>query len=258
MRRHGKNLYRGTSFAAMRIMKAPEGEGGGTGESGGNNGAENTGGGATGESQQNNTGQEFKPTAFWDDPAPETTPPANQQQQQQQQNNGGGDNLGTAIENRVKQFTAPPVMTAEAMEAIGTGDYTKFDQNVNQAIQHSMKENLNLVVQLMSKFGEHLESKFGDKINQSFEGRDSKAFLREQIPASKNEGIQPIIDSLYDRALMVSKGDKNKAVEMTKRMMRAMSEDTASDLNLHVAPVGSESDPAPAKKTNWLETLNMS
>lgn len=265
MRKFGRNLGYGTSLStrnARRIgfMKAPEGEGGDTGAGGGNNGGENSNSGGTGESPQNNSGQEFKPSTFWDDPEPENKGSGNQQQQQQPQNQNGGDqnNLGTAIENRVKQFAAPAVMTPETMEAIGNGDYSKFEQGLNGAIQKSMSENLNLVVQLMSKFGEHLESKFGSMINSSFEGRDTKTFLREQIPASKNESIQPIIDSLYDRALVVSKGDKNRAVEMTKRMMRAMAEDSASDLNLHVAPVGSDSDPAPAKKTNWLEALNMS
>jgi hypothetical protein len=262
MRKFGRNLLGTISISGLRIRKDETGvHGGGTAGTGGNNGAENSGGGGTGESNQNNSGQEFKPTAFWDDPEPENKNSGIQQPQNQNQNqnqNEGGNDLGSAIENRVKQFTAAAVMTPETMEAIGNGDYTKFEAGLNQAIQGSMKENLNLVVQLMGKFGEHLESKFGSMIDKSFDGRDSKAFLREQIPTSKNEGVQPIIDSLYDRALVVAKGNKAEAIAMTKRMMRAMSEDTATDLNLHVAPVGSDSNPAPTKKTNWLETLNMS
>jgi len=248
-----------------RFMRAPEGHSEGGASEGGNNGGENPNSGGNGDSPQNNTGQDFNPRAFWDDPAEEPAPNGNQPNgngnqpgNQSQPGQNGGDDLGTAISNRVKQFAPPAVMTKEAIEAIGEGNYDKFNEGLTNAIRGSMEQSIGLIVNLMGKFGEHMEGKFQSMLESSHQNRDSKSFLREQVPASKNPELQPIIDSLYDRALKLSKGNREQAVSMTKRMMRAMAEGTASDLNLHVAPVGSDSDPAPTSKTNWLEALNES
>jgi len=265
MRTSRRNLLSTVSGRAIhRGMRAPEGEqgggGGGNDQGGGGNQGENQGGGGGGGNQQNNTGQDFKPTSFWEDPAEEApkTPnqQGNQQQQQGNQNQNQGDDLGTAIANKVKTFTAPPVMTKEAMEGVAAGDYSKFEEGINTAIRGSMQETMGTVVNLLSKFGDHIEEKFGKLIESSHTNRDNRAFLREQIPASKNEGVQPIIDSLYDRALSLTKGDKTAAITMTKGMMKAMAEHSAPDLNLRIAPVGSDSDREPPAKVNWLEALN--
>lgn len=269
MRTSRRNLLAtasGRTHGYMRIMKAPEGDqggggGGGANEGGGgNNGGENQGGGQNGGQSQNNGGQDFKPTSFWEDPAEEAPKSQNQRGNQQQQNGNQnqnqGDDLGTAIANKVKGFTAPPVMTKEAMEGVAAGDYSKFEEGINTAIRGSMQETIGTLVGLMSKFGDHIEEKFGKLIESSHTNRDNRSFLREQIPASKNEAVQPIIDSLYDRALSLTKGDKAAAVTMTKGMMKAMAEQSAPDLNLRVAPVGSDSDREPPAKVNWLEALN--
>lgn len=241
--------------AAGRFMRGPDDSGHETNNAGGDPTA-NTNNNST----DNNTGQAFDAAAFWEQP--KETPDNNGNQPSNDQSNQSGNQdssqqLGTQLLQRIQGFSAKEVFTDEVVEGINNGDFNKFDQNLSKVMQQSMQQNVEMTVQLMQVFGERMMSAVEERMNSSFTSRENYAELETQIPSAKNPGVAPIVKSIYDRALALTKGDRTKAITMTKNMINNMALATGSDTGLHVAPVGSESNFGNSgPKVNWLEELN--
>ena len=229
-----------------------------------NNTGGEQGGNKNNESNNNNTGQEFDPSSFWQEPAEESSAPkktveGQEGNQAKPGNEDSSNQLGTKLSQQIQGFAAKEVFTAEVVEGINEGDFSKFDANLSKAMQSSMEQNLQMTVQVMQQFGTKMMEAIEAKINSSFTSKENYDELHTQIPSAKNPAVAPIVKSIYDRALVLAKGDKTKAVTMTKNMLNSMASETGKDAGLHVAPVGSESNfGGSGPKTNWLEELNQS
>lgn len=244
--------------------------GGAPGGGGSNNTGETQQQSGTGNQGDNNSGQEFDPKTFWDGPVPAAPasggsgpsagnesgtgqPPADRNQQSQQQ----PTDLGTVIENSVKEFKAPEVMTSEAIKGIGDGDYTKFNEGLQGAIQGSMNHTLGMTVKIITAFGQKMIEQMDQRIQGSHSDREDLTALHEAIPASKDPTVMPSVKPIYDRALKLSNGDRTKAANMTKSMLAYMTKGIAGDVGLDVAPFSTDSDvpPGAGAGPNWIEEL---
>lgn len=240
------------------MASAPPADGGG-----GNNTDANSNTNTQSNQEGNNTGQEFKPESFWDDPAPsEPSVPAKGDSAADDSKGVGSpsDNgLGTAIQEQISKFQAPEVMTKEAIEAIGeNGDYSKFNENMSKAMQGALEQSIGMSVKVVQAVAGELIKMMDTKIQSSLTTKDNYSQLKEAIPSAKDPAVAPMIESIYERALTLTKGDPTKAVTMTKQMLRAMAEGTSKDIDLNVAPVSPDSEGmTPTPKTNWLEALNL-
>ncbi len=232
-------------------------------EGAGNNQPANNDPNPQGNQPANNTGQEFDPASFWEDPSPdETKAPSNGVSAAKESAGDGSPNqdqgLGGAIQEQVKNFQAPEIMTKDAIAKIGEGDYSEFNQNMNKAMQGVMEQTIGMNVKIIQAVASQLMQHVETKIQSSFTSKDNYTALRDAIPSAKSPAVAPMVESIYDRALTMTKGDPTKAIAMTKQMLRAMAEGTGKDLDLNVAPSSPDSDGmVPTPKTNWLEALNL-
>lgn len=243
--------------------RLPKGDNRGEHDSGGG-GGDNTGGngggqGGGGDSGSNNTGQEFDPRAFWDDPSPSPSPaPSNRDSAAGESGGGGSPGIDQVIADQIKGFAAPEIFTSDAMKAIGeSGDYSKINENLTTAMQQTMERSVQMQVQLLQQVVPAILSKVQSMVESSHTGKESLAALREAIPSAKNPTVAPMIEGIYERALVIAKGDKTKAITMTKGMLAHMTKTSAGDLDLTVAATSGDSEipQGAGGKTNWLEDL---
>lgn len=254
---------------------------GNTGDQGGgfqtppaNNGTESAPATGTGSESNNNSGQEFDPTTFWDGPVPDPAKPAGAGPSAGTESGTGqppappaqtgtgnqGTDIGTVIENAVKGFSPPDVMTADAIKAVGEGDYTKFNEGVKGAIQASMNQTMDMTIKVITAFGQKMIEQMDQRIQGSHSQREDLSALHEAIPSAKDPVVAPMIMPIYNRALKLNGGDRTKAANMTKQMLAHMAKGTGGDVGLHVAPSSADSDVPPpgfVSNTNWLEELNI-
>ena len=118
-----------------------------------------------------------------------------------------------------------------------------------------VQESLALQVQILRPFAEQLLEQVRAETNQTFNQRDNSDTLVKLFPAAKNPVMAKTIQPIYDQALKNSKGDRAAAVEQTKEMLRFMAGESATDLNLEIAPRGQGDRGGPTPNFNWLDEL---
>jgi hypothetical protein len=85
--------------------------------------------------------------------------------------------------------------------------------------------------------------------------RDNETALVKDFPAAKDPRVAPVIKSIFDQALVKSKGNRELAVKQTKQMVALMANTTADDLELSVAPRGAGDSRPSQPSINWLDEL---
>lgn len=255
-----------SEIAQGRFLRGPDADGHGNGGGDSNNQQGNTGNSQNGNGSQNNTGQEFDPASFWVDPgdsnsgAPNSGSSASSDsgssgsQGNQQQNQNQGDQ-GNAFDARISALKAPPVFTDAATKGFNEGNDEELNKNLDTLYQSAVRESTNVAVDLMKAIVPKLMERMQAMIGESHTKKEDYSELHAAIPSSKNPVLEPIVKPIYERALALAKGDRTKAIGMTKQMLKSLTGESAKDLDLSVAPAGSDSNgPAPAA-TNWMEEL---
>jgi len=234
----------------------------GGGNNAGGEGEGNNADSGSNDSDSNNTGDQFDPLAFWNGPAPDdvSAPPG-----ESAGNNGGGSDtktdsqkeFQTQLAQRLESLSFDNVFDATVAEEINNGNYENVQKRFNAMGQQIVREALAMNIQVLKPFAEQLIEQVRGETNQTFNTRDNKQALETLFPAAKNPAMAKTIQPIYDQALKNAKGDRTKAVAETKQMLRFMAGESATDLNIEVAPRG-QGDRGPAvpnSKFNWLDEL---
>lgn len=250
-----------------RFMRAPDHpmDGGATPPAGANNGtppAGNSDLGTSGGSDSNNAGNEFDPASFWNGPAPaDGAAPS----RESAGNSGGesGTKPGTQEGGFAQQLTerlngltfGDPIFNQEVAEQINEGNYDGVQQRFNAMGQQIVREALAMQVQILRPFAEQLMEQVRNETKQTFDTRDNSESLVKLFPAAKNPVMEKTIRPIYEQALKNSGGNREKAVNQTKEMLRFMAGEAAADLNFELAPRGSGDRGGPTPNFNWLDEL---
>lgn len=265
-----RSLFRGSLLAGVamtraerakgRFMRAPDhpGDGGG-----GNNAAPppagNSGDSTSETSEQNNTGNEFDPAAFWNSPASAGDgAPSGESGAGKQGESGTQEpsNFGQELATRLSTLTfGDPVFNDEVAGQINEGNFTGVQDRLNAMGQSIVREALAMQVKILRPFAEQLMEQVRQETNQTFNNRDNVESLERLFPAAKNPAMAKTIQPIYDQALLNAKGDRTKAVEATKEMLRFMAGESAKDLGVEVLPRGEGGMRSPSPNTNWLDEL---
>lgn len=253
-----------------RLMRAPDHPAPGnegTGDNnqagvGGNNSESTTGGGG-----EDNSGQSFDAEAFWNGPAPENNDASgngesaiNGTQGSGTQGQGGnqdGDNVGDALARQLSTLNfGESVFDPKVVEQINEGNFDGFNERMNSVLQGAVRNSLLMNVQVIREYGVRLKQQILDEVQGTLIGRDDQSQLIKDFPAAANPKIAPAIQRIFDQALKNTNGNRVEAVKQTKQMMSLMASETASDLNLDVAPRGQgDSRPSTASNIDWLQEL---
>lgn len=222
---------------------------------GGNNNPGNVGQ-PGGESQtDNNGGQPFDAEAFWNPPsggegagpdgsqgsAPAPTPPGA----------NIGQTLSTALTNM--RFSDGDFMTPTLAEEMSQGNFTNFNQNLQQYGQNVARQTIQQVVPILKAVRDQIMADVGQTVQGEFGSREDSAALVKAIPSAANPKVAPIVKPIFEQAMRVAKGDRAKAIEMTKTMLQMTNSTLVDDSSLGIAPRGAGDSTTP--KVNWLEEL---
>lgn len=258
MRKNRKQLYLTQTILAGRRFKNPDEPGGAIG--GENNQGENSGGDGTPGGDSNNSGSGFDPEGFWgsqEDGSQNSESAGGDGSQNQGTGSQNGGNLQEVLANRLGEMQfGDPVFTAEIAEQINQGDFTGVQERLVEMQRNSVRQSLGMMVSILKPFAEQLTEEMRSELKGTFNNRDNAESLEKLFPAAKNPKVRPMIQGIYDQALKNTKNNREEAVKQTKEMLKFAAGVTADDLDITVAPRGSDDSGRPAPKSyNWLDDL---
>lgn len=242
-----------------RLMRGPDDHPTGTQQEGTNNGGGNSTP-PTGESEsQNNTGNELDLEQFW---APEDGENGAAPKRESDDDSGSSSSisdtdLATNLRDGIAAANFGDVMTPEIYTSLQSGDPVAFNTGIQDFGRAIMSQTMGQSIAVMRVLRERILG----EVNQMIEGRvtgdkDHDELIRA-IPSAGSAAMGPTIKNVYKQALTRTKGDRTKAIEMTKDVLRIQAENFGSDLNLNVAPRSPDDRMIEQpKKTNWLEELS--
>lgn len=236
----------------------------GTGD-GNNSGASGDGNSepaASGTGESNNTGEAFDAAAFWNGPAPAdgVAPSGESASPRSPESDTSGDgqrsDFATQLTERLDGLTfGDPIFNAEVAEQINGGNFDGVQERFTAMGRQIVRESMALQVQILRPFAEQLIEQMRGEVGQTLTNRDDSESLVTLFPAAKNPVMAKTIEPIYKQALKNAKGDRVKAVAQTKEMLRFMAGESASDLNIEIAPRGQGDRGGPTPNFNWLDEL---
>lgn len=247
-----------------RFMRAPDGHenqqetqnnAGGASEG-------NSASGGNGVSDSNNNGQEFDPRAFWNGPTREggaapSGESAGSDSSGSDTEDGDTSNFGQQLTQQLENLNfGATIFDNEIAEQINSGDFTGVHQRLNQMGQQIVRQSLALQLQVLRPLADQILQQVRNETNQTFNERDNNESLVRLFPAAKNPAMERTIRPIYEQALRNANGNREAAVAMTKDMLRYMAGESAQDLDLEVAPRGSNDRGGPSRPINWLDELS--
>jgi hypothetical protein len=75
-----------------------------------------------------------------------------------------------------------------------------------------------------------------EAIQNALGNRDNNQSLIESFPSMRDPAMAPIINGVFQQSLKHSGGDRNKAIAMTRDMLKYMGKTATSDLGIEVPP----------------------
>lgn len=215
--------------AAGRFMRAPDhpaggGEGGADSSAAGNNGG-NVSGVTNGGEPEDNSGAADELDGFWDG-KPEAEGATGEDDETKQASQALGQELGGLI----KSFKPSEVFTKETADKIADGDLSGINSALNEHAQAIMQHQMVVTAKLLGGVIDRLSADFDARIQNALGQKDSEIALETHFPLAKDPTMRPMVQRVWDQALVNSKGDRQKAIRLTKGMLDAFGEKTGGGL----------------------------
>jgi hypothetical protein len=144
-------------------------------------------------------------------------------------------------------------MTPTMAEEMSQGNFTNFNQNLQNYGQSIARQTIQQVVPILKAVRDQIMNDVGTKVTGEFGSREDSAALIKAIPSAANPKVAPIVKPIFDQAMKVAKGDRTRAIEMTKTMLQMTNSTLVEDTSLGIAPRGAGD--STASNVNWLEEL---
>lgn len=213
--------------------------------------------------RQDNAGEgSFDAASFWEPPASDKGAPSSSDSAAPKSGVGGSSNqddskpnIGQQLMTEIESTKFDGVFNEDVAKKLAEGDFDAANGAVEKNLQAAMKASLRHNARLLGEYGKMMLGRIEEIIDDRIGAQVNSDYLVEKIPAASNPKVGPAIRDIYDRALTRTNGDRAKAVEQTKAMMRTLTTELAGDLDLTVAPHDPHSEGSASAKTNWLEEL---
>lgn len=270
---NNRALWTASELTMGRLMRAPDDHpgaptgftpnGGGSGNQGqdqNNQGVNNDTSSGDSNNQNNSGDDDFDPASFWtddddDDAPPSKTDSAGKPDSPSSTDSNQDGNIGKVLMDEIEKSEFGELFTKDIAEKINEGDFTGANEAMTQNLRKAMKQSLVHSAKLLREYGKVMTSEVQRMIEERITGQVNTDYLTQQIPSASNPKIGPAVRAIYDQALRRSKGDKVKAVKMTKSMMNTLANESADDLGIDVAPRDPHSSSRSTPKTDWVEEL---
>lgn len=238
----------------MRATRAPEddnGGGGGVDNSQGNSGAAPNSG-----ASQDNASSGFNAAAFWNEPEGEgaadsgTGAQGSSSQQQQVAPADEAKEFG----QRIAAITFDPVFNEKIIAELGEGNVDAVNQAIQGQLSKAMTQAITLSAELMQKQSRVMAQQVQAMIDNALGGRDDSQLLKDNFSSYEDPALRPMIQNVFQQSLKHSKGDKTKAIQMTKDMLAHMGGTGAKDFGITTPPGGADDYTSPGA-TSLVEEL---
>lgn len=242
-----------------RILRGPEGHPSDDNSSG------NEGQSGSESQQQNNSGQGFDYSTFWTgsgesqsgssrggESAESGSGSSGSQQTQQEQKQETNPAEALATELQGLNFN-PQVMSEAAISELSEGKTESFHKGLNDFGRNVTQQTLRMTLGIMAQVRDQMMATMREEFQGTLTNKDNDSALLQAIPSAKDPKVRPVVDSIYKRALQISKGDTAAAIDMTKHMMR-LQVDTLGD-DIGVPPRGRGDSFGNERPTDWLNEL---
>jgi hypothetical protein len=186
----------------------------------GGNPADSTNGGEGGD----NTGPKDGVEGFWDG-KPEEADNSGIEEQTRNESTA----LGTQLKGMIEGFAPPPVFTKEIGEAIAEGNWDAANQAVAAAHRAAITSSVQASAKLISAVVEKLQADIDTRINGALGQKDNTDFLQQNFPQAKDPQLAPVVDRIWNQALVNTKGNRQEAIVQTRGMLRAMGKEFAPE-----------------------------
>lgn len=195
-----------------------------------------------------NTGDAFDGAAFWgnEEPADDSagTPDADAVRTE----------LTTQLQNL--SFGESP-FDAEITQQINEGNFEGINKRLQEFGTNAVRQSLQMTVSILRPLTDQILQQVRQEISGTMSGRDDNEQLVRDFPTAQDPKIRPVVQNLYMQALKNTKGNRADAVAQVKSMMALVTQSTADDLGLDVAPRGAEHFGRSKNPTvNWLDELS--
>lgn len=212
--------------AVGRFMRAPDhplddADAGGTQTGAEDNRGGNSGESETGENTEDNTSQDTELKGFWDAKPDEGASGESEEDKQASQE------LGQKLGGLIQGFQGPEVFNKEIADAIADGDLTKVNEALANRDQAILKHSAVVAAQLVGGLMDRMTKDFEARIQRALGNKDAEITLETHFPLAKDPAMRPMVQRVWDQALVNSKGDKQKAIRLTRGMLEAFGEKTS-------------------------------
>lgn len=239
-----------------RLMRAPDHP---SGESGGDNQGGNSGGSGGDSQSQNNAGDDFDIEAFFAEggegtggaPSGESTVPSGSSSSTS--DSEADRNLAQEVRTELEAMNFGDFVTPEIAQALQSGDPNSFNQAFQSVGRQIVQQSVAMSVGLMRHLSERMMREVDQRINATQTSTKDEEALIQAIPSAGSPRMGPTVKNIYAKALSRTGGDRQKAIQMTKDVLRLQAEEFGADLGLDVTPRGEHNAAPPT--TNWSEAL---
>jgi hypothetical protein len=215
--------------AMGRFMRAPDHPG--ADDTGGGGGDSTTAGDNTGGNDddsgnktptEDNDGLSDELKGFWDNKdEPPTTTESDEETATQSKA------LGAELGGIINSFKTPEVFTKEIADQIANGDLNGVNAALEASNKALMQHQVVVTAKLLGGVIDRLSADFDQRIQRAFGNKDSEIALETHFPLATDPTMRPLVKRVWDQALTTSKGDKQKAIRLTKGMLEAFGNKTS-------------------------------
>jgi hypothetical protein len=189
----------------------PDNQGGNSGESG--NPPEG----------KDNAGKPDELEGFWDG-KPEEPKPGESDESKEESTALGGE-----LKGLIDSFVPPPVFTKEIGEQIAEGNFDEANKLIQQGHQAAIRSSIVVTSKLIGAVVQRLQADFDVRINAALGNKDNSEFLKQNFPQAKNPTLAPMVERVFNQAMVNSKGNREDAIRLTRGMLGAMGKEFAPD-----------------------------
>lgn len=208
----------------------PAGFGGGDSGQQQNNGDGNTTAGGNQSQNQNNSGQQFDPAGFWSDPANQQG--QNGSQNQSQNNEPNDDEFSSTLINDIRGFAPPTIFDSDIATQIGEGNLEGVNQRMQQYGQNVLQQSMVLMARILQRFEGQIDQRISGAITSNSTQQNDTQLLEKNFPTYSRPEVRPVIQGVFAQSLKHTGGDRNKALEMTRGMLRSMGQLGGEDFGI--------------------------
>ncbi len=185
------------------------------------------------ESGADNTGQTVLPEDFWD------------------QGNAAEEEVDDSKEfttNLANQLTSMSfggdLVTPDMHEALQNGDYTALNKQLQTQMQTAVRQSLTMAISVMNRMQGVIMKDVQSQINGTLSSRDQKDYIAETFPSARDPRMRPQVESVFNQAMKIAKGNRQAATAMTHAMLQtaaqAFGRDTGVNLDASSQEQGGE------------------